>query len=757
MQRVCFVRLLSWAICAPMLAAPTALLAQDGSDLVQVFTLLPVTASDNGSTLSVRVPFRLLDANGAPIDNARIDGMNLRLLDMPSGAIDFAMFNQIAPVETPLYVSLLIDVSGSMESSIEAVRTAAKSAVESAPAQVRFRIVTFSGQAGDPEIRVRQDFTDDRGAIRNAIDGIINPSGGTCYYDAVNESLETLGALPASAGANARKAVIAFTDGRDMVNDPNVPCSRRTIEEVIQNARSKRIPVYTIGLLGAVEEGALQRLATDTGGSSAIGNQGQLDTLFGQAFASIINQYMAEFVVLPKEGRNRAFLEVQLAGLNERVNSTIFEFISPKSYLPTPTPIPPTETPMPLPTATLTPGVMVIFVPNAAQPNHASGLYSFNLSLSPSSLVEYVIIQVQNTNGVQVLPEPIRIKLDGRATLAFDVDMARLKADEEYIVQVMAEDANGELLTKPPQEFRINDGPQVILGELKFKHIVEQAPPLLAAIRSIRPDSERGVLLVELDINQSDQVDDYQAFINDEAGQKVVDTNMQVYPGGAEVAVPMPPAALQPVDNPQPLDFSLFIRLRTPQNIDADTQPFGFKLTPPAKPGFFATIWAGLEQNPLLAIAIVVVLSSVALWFTVGRKPARPAYSLARPAEEYTVVAGAGAGGGGGGGKKHGKLLVDVFESPSPGERTKHTFNRFPCVIGRSSQCDVRLAGDSQLSRRHAQLVLENGRILLTDLASNNGTFVDDQRIDANTATPLSDGQVIRLGRQTKIRISVSY
>lgn len=755
MQRVCFVRLLSWVICALMLTAPTAVLAQDSSDLVQIFTLLPVTVNDNGSTLSVRVPFRLLDANGAPVDNARIDGMNLRLLDMPAGAIDFAMFNQIAPVETPLYVSLLIDVSGSMESSIEAVRAAAKSAVESAPAHVRFRIVTFSGQAGDPEIRVRQDFTDDRGAIRTAIDGIVNPSGGTCYYDAVNESLETLNALLASAGAAARKAVIAFTDGRDMVNDPNVACSRRTIEEVIQNARSKRIPVYTIGLLGAVEEAALQRLATDTGGSSAIGNQGQLNALFGQVFAGIINQYMVEFVVLPKEGRNRAFLEVQLAGLNERVNSTVFEFNSPKNYLPTPSPIPPTETPLPLPTATLTPGVLVVFVPNAAQPNYASGLYSFSISLSPASSVAYVMIQVQNTNGVQVLPEPIRIKLDGRATLAFDIDMARLRADEEYIVQVMAEDANGELLTKPPQEFRINDGPQVILGELKFKHTVEQAPPLLAAIRSIRPDSEQGVLLVELDINQSNQVDDYQAFINDEAGQKVVDTNMQVYPGGAEVTVPMPPAARQPVDNPQPLEFSLFIRLRTPQNTDADTQPFGFKLTPPAKPGFFATIWAGLEQNPLLAIAIVVVLSSVALWFTVGRKPARPAYSLARPAEDYTVVAGAGAGGGGG--RKHGKLLVDVFESPSPGERTKHTFNRFPCVIGRSSQCDVRLAGDSQLSRRHAQLVLENGRILLTDLASNNGTFVDDQRIDANTATPLSDGQVIRLGRQTKIRISVSY
>ncbi len=276
----------------------------------------------------------------------------------------------------------------------------------------------------------------------------------------------------------------------------------------------------------------------------------------------------------------------------------------------------------------------------------------------------------------------------------------------------------------------------------------------LAAIRSIRPDSERGVLLVELDINQSDQVDDYQAFINDEAGQKVVDTNMQVYPGGAEVAVPMPPAALQPVDNPQPLDFSLFIRLRTPQNVDTDTEPFGFKLTPPAKPGFLATLWAGLEQNPLIAIAIVVVFSSIALWFVLGRKPADPPTRW-RVRRKNTPSWRAGAGGGGG--KQHGKLLVDVFETPSPGERKKQSFNRFPCVIGRSSQCDVRLAGDSQLSRRHAQLVLENGRILLTDLASNNGTFIDDQRIDANTATPLSDGQVIRLGRQTRIRVSVSY
>src|SRR5690606_7144820 len=130
-----------------------------------------------------------------------------------------------------------------------------------------------------------------------------------------------------------------------------------------------------------------------------------------------------------------------------------------------------------------------------------------------------------------------------------------------------------------------------------------------------------------------------------------------------------------------------------------------------------------------------------------------PNYSLAQPAEEYTVAASAG----GGGGKHQGRLLVDVIDTPSPGEQVKHTFSRFPCVIGRSSQCDVRLAGDSQLSRRHAPLVLENGRLLLTDPRSGNGTFVDDERIVPNTALPLSDGQVIRLGRHTRIRVSVSY
>ena len=754
MRRVWLVWLAIGVIGALLLTAPGVLLAQDTAGPIQVFVMPPVTTSDNGSTLGVKVPFRLLDAEGNSVGNVQITDMKLWLLDMPPGTIDFGNLTQpIEQISAPLYVTIVIDISGSMEEELADVRNAARTTVELAPENVLFRIVTFHGESGNPRLQTRQDFTADRNNLRNAIDGITELGAGTCYFDAIYEELDKLATASVAPNVAARKAVMAFTDGKDMVNDERVPCSRHTLDEVIGSARNKQIPIYTLGLAGNLDEEKLRRLANETQGMAVIGPQSELGALFGEAFAGIVNQYEAEFAVLPNAGRNRAYVEVSLANANDVARSALFEFDSPRSYIPTPTPVPPTETPLPPPTATPIPGLTVIFVPNAAQPDQVRDVYRFTITIDQPQIVKQMLIQVKNANGVQIDQQVI--DLDGRSTLDFDVEMARLRPDDEYIVEVQATNDAGELIPEPPREIRINSGPDLILAELEFKHIVESAAPLAAAIRSIRPDAEKGVLIVELDINQPNLVDDYQAFINDESGQKVIDTAMQVYPGGIEVAVPMPPAARQAVDTPQPLEFSLFIRLRTADNVDSDTEPFGFKLTPPAKPGFFAAMWAGLEQNPLIAIAIVVVISSIVLYFVFGRKPARPAYSLARSAEEYTVVAG--AAGGGGGGKHQGKLAVDVFETPSPGERKKQSFNRFPCVIGRSSQCDVRLAGDSQLSRRHAQLVLENGRIVLTDLGSNNGTFVDDQRISANTATPLSDGQVIRLGRQTRIRVSVSY
>jgi len=49
------------------------------------------------------------------------------------------------------------------------------------------------------------------------------------------------------------------------------------------------------------------------------------------------------------------------------------------------------------------------------------------------------------------------------------------------------------------------------------------------------------------------------------------------------------------------------------------------------------------------------------------------------------------------------------------------------------------------VSRRHARILVEDGRAILEDLGSKNGTFVRDERIGAPTL--LKDGDVVRLGR----------
>lgn len=64
-------------------------------------------------------------------------------------------------------------------------------------------------------------------------------------------------------------------------------------------------------------------------------------------------------------------------------------------------------------------------------------------------------------------------------------------------------------------------------------------------------------------------------------------------------------------------------------------------------------------------------------------------------------------------------------------------------VLGRSSSADLRLPHAS-ISRRHARLVRRGERFFLEDLGSQNGTFVDDERLSSECELTL--GQRIHIG-----------
>jgi hypothetical protein len=58
----------------------------------------------------------------------------------------------------------------------------------------------------------------------------------------------------------------------------------------------------------------------------------------------------------------------------------------------------------------------------------------------------------------------------------------------------------------------------------------------------------------------------------------------------------------------------------------------------------------------------------------------------------------------------------------------RHRLGTGKHVIGRLAGCAIVL-DDSRVSRRHAELVIENGGIEISDLGSTNGTFVNGVRI----------------------------
>ena len=63
---------------------------------------------------------------------------------------------------------------------------------------------------------------------------------------------------------------------------------------------------------------------------------------------------------------------------------------------------------------------------------------------------------------------------------------------------------------------------------------------------------------------------------------------------------------------------------------------------------------------------------------------------------------------------------------------------RLPTLVGRSHEASVRVSA-SLVSRHHCELFEQNDRLMVRDLNSSNGTFLNDQRIEEPTALTTQD------------------
>ena len=157
-----------------------------------------------------------------------------------------------------LSVALLMDYSGSVTGEPDNVTdmgNAAINFVNDLRANDEAEIIKYG-----TSIEVSQTFTSNVSDLITAIQATPNVGVHTALYDAVMKAVDDL-----SLRTKNRKAIIVITDGRDDDGSGN-PMSVNSLNDVIANASTNGVPVFTIGL-GSADAAILQQLADETGGT----------------------------------------------------------------------------------------------------------------------------------------------------------------------------------------------------------------------------------------------------------------------------------------------------------------------------------------------------------------------------------------------------------------------------------------------------------------------------------------------------------
>lgn len=91
----------------------------------------------------------------------------------------------------------------------------------------------------------------------------------------------------------------------------------------------------------------------------------------------------------------------------------------------------------------------------------------------------------------------------------------------------------------------------------------------------------------------------------------------------------------------------------------------------------------------------------------------------------------------------HGKDVHCLEAGPEDAPVVRYPVGLLGAKLGRAAPADIILA-DKRISRRHCDIAIEGGELVVTDLHSTNGTFIDGERIDRPTVLP--SGSELRLG-----------
>ncbi|MCB2262964.1 MAG: FHA domain-containing protein [Candidatus Thiosymbion ectosymbiont of Robbea hypermnestra] len=94
-------------------------------------------------------------------------------------------------------------------------------------------------------------------------------------------------------------------------------------------------------------------------------------------------------------------------------------------------------------------------------------------------------------------------------------------------------------------------------------------------------------------------------------------------------------------------------------------------------------------------------------------------------------------------GGKH--IRLSMISGAAPKGQTFEVQVSDSVLLGRSDECQVVIPGDEEISRRHARIDVKNDRLIITDMKSTHGTYVNGVPVHGERV--LEDGDILRLGR----------
>ncbi|MFL6216627.1 MAG: VWA domain-containing protein [Blastocatellia bacterium] len=285
---------------------------------------------DNAIKLSARwvnLNVSVTDRQGKKVTQLKREDFVILEDGVPQEIVHFA------PVDAPVNLVLLLDLSGSIGGKLKAMKKAATRFVESLKDDDRMAVAVFTSR-----FKLVSGFTSDHKRLKNCIDDIKHPGGGTRLYDAEWKTYDLLGEIK-----DGRKAIVVLTDGVDSALLPKEEedGSAHTFYELLTRAVEEDTTIYPIYFdtepdmehrysktIFAEARTQLRTLADQTGGAYFMARRIEdLDGVYQLVAAELHSLYSVAYAATDarKDGHWRVIkLKVKLDGINTKTKRGYF-------------------------------------------------------------------------------------------------------------------------------------------------------------------------------------------------------------------------------------------------------------------------------------------------------------------------------------------------------------------------------------------------------------------------------------------------